>query len=127
MSMTQCIVERATFQAIASLALPAIVIHQSVHVSKKLFTKWGRFVKWGPSVVGLSLIPFFPICLDEPVEHAVEWAFHHYGPWTKKEHVMLDRPTTTNTTATASTTTITGENEMVTPASPVIDDDKKNN
>lgn len=65
MSMTQCIVERSTFQAFASLALPAVIIHQSVHFSKKMFQKIGRFTKWGPSVVGLSIIPFMPVYLGK--------------------------------------------------------------
>lgn len=84
MTMTQCIVERSTFQAFASLLLPAVVIHQTVHYAKNAFTKLGRFTKWGPSLVGLSLIPFLPVCLDAPVEKAVEYGFHHYGPWAKK-------------------------------------------
>jgi fission process protein 1 len=87
MTMTQCVVERATFQAFASLVLPAVVIHQTVHVAKNYFTKIGKFTKWGPSLVGLSLIPFLPVCLDEPVERIVEYGFHHYGPWsTTKPH-----------------------------------------
>lgn len=86
MSVTQCVVERSTFQALASLALPALVIHQTVHFAKLGFQKLGRFTKWGPSIVGLSLIPLLPVYLDEPVEHAVEYGFHHYGPWAKKEH-----------------------------------------
>ena len=90
MTMTQCVVERSTFQALASLLLPAVVIHQSVHVAKKAFTKIGRFTKWGPSLVGLSIIPLLPVYLDEPVEKAVEHVFHHYGPWAKKDHAGVD-------------------------------------
>ena len=44
--------------------------------------------RWGPSVAGLSVIPLLPMYLDEVVEHGVEWAFSHYGPWAgqQKEH-----------------------------------------
>lgn len=83
MTMTQLIVERSTFQAIASLIVPALVIHKSVDIAKGIFAKIGRFQKWGPSVVGLSIIPFLPLYLDEPVEELIEYGFHHYGPWAK--------------------------------------------
>jgi fission process protein 1 len=84
MTVTQVVVERSTFQAFASLAIPAFLIHQSVHLAKTAFHRLGRFTKWGPSVVGLSVIPLLPLCLDEPVEQVVEWGFHHYGPWAAK-------------------------------------------
>lgn len=86
MTVTQCLVERSVFQAFASLAIPAVIIHQSVHAAKIGFQRLGRFTKWGPSIVGLSIIPLLPLYLDEPVEHAVEYGFHHYGPWAKKDH-----------------------------------------
>lgn len=94
MSMAQCVVERATFQAVASVALPFAVIHSAVDLSRKLFAriKSGRFSKWGPSIVGLSVIPLLPMYLDEPVEEAVEFAFRRYGPWAsptvQQEHRM---------------------------------------
>lgn len=90
MTVTQCVVERSTFQAFASLALPALIIHQTVHFAKVGFQKLGRFTKWGPSIVGLSIIPLLPVYLDEPVEHAIEYGFHHYGPWAKKDKVHAD-------------------------------------
>ena len=81
MSMTQCIVERSAFQAVASIALPFAVIHTAVDVSKRFFNKIGRYTKWGPSIVGLSIIPALPLYLDHPVEHAIEWGFERFGPW----------------------------------------------
>ena len=71
MSLTQVVVERATFQAIASMAVPTFVIHTSVDIAKRTLRKVGRFQKWGPSIVGLSIIPLLPLYLDEPVEHAI--------------------------------------------------------
>ena len=67
MSMTQCVVERATFQAVASMIIPTAVIHTSVDVARKVATKYGRYQKWGPSLVGLSIIPLLPLYLDHPV------------------------------------------------------------
>jgi fission process protein 1 len=88
MSMTQCIVERSAFQAVASLAVPAFIIHSSVSVGRKLFARIGRFQKWGPSLLGLSIIPLLPLYLDEPVEHGVEAFFENYGPWShSKKHL----------------------------------------
>ena len=71
MTLTQVLVERATFQAVASMAVPTLVIHSSVDAAKKVCQRMGRFQKWGPSVVGLSIIPLLPLYLDEPVEHAI--------------------------------------------------------
>jgi mitochondrial fission process protein 1 len=86
MTMTQCIVERTAFQGLASIAIPFAIIHSTVSLGRKLFTKIGRFQKFGPSVLGLSVIPLLPLYLDEPIEHAIEHVFENYGPWGKKEH-----------------------------------------
>lgn len=66
--------KRAVFQSIASMALPAFTIHTIVHESKKVFKRMGRFQKWGPSVLGLSVVPFLPL-YDHPVEHACDYLF----------------------------------------------------
>mmetsp|Transcript_33490 Transcript_33490/g.48572 ORF Transcript_33490/g.48572 Transcript_33490/m.48572 type:complete len:196 (+) Transcript_33490:18-605(+) len=81
LTLTQVVVERATFQAVASMIVPTIIIHTSVDVTKKLCKRIGRFQKWGPSIVGLSIIPLLPLYLDHPVEHALDWTFKKYGPW----------------------------------------------
>ena len=80
-TMTQCIVERATFQAVASIAVPTIVIHSTVDITRKILAKVGRFQKWGPTIAGLSAIPLLPMFFDHPIEHAMESAFRNYGPW----------------------------------------------
>lgn len=41
-SLAQVVVERATFQAVASLALPALLIHTTVDVSRKVFARINR-------------------------------------------------------------------------------------
>ena len=86
MSMTQVIVERSVFQAIASIAVPFLVIHTTVDVATKVFKKYlPKYTKFGPSIVGLSIIPLLPLYLDHPVEHALEGLFKKYGPWAEKE------------------------------------------
>mmetsp|Transcript_24979 Transcript_24979/g.25594 ORF Transcript_24979/g.25594 Transcript_24979/m.25594 type:complete len:239 (-) Transcript_24979:64-780(-) len=86
MTMTQCVVERSVFQALASIIVPFGVIHSAVAVGKKVFNKIGRFQKFGPSLVGLSIIPLLPMYLDHPVEQGIEYVFAKYGPWKSKEH-----------------------------------------
>lgn len=84
MSMTQLVVERSVFQAVASVAVPFMVIHTAVDTTRKLCKRFGRFQKWGPSVVGLGVIPFLPLFLDEPIEVGLETLFQKYGPWAGK-------------------------------------------
>lgn len=67
-----------------SLALPAVLIHSAVHrahsvLSKEAFAAFPRVVKFGPSAVGLGLIPFMPL-FDEPAEHVLEAAFDRVWP-----------------------------------------------
>lgn len=84
--MTQVIVERTTFQAVASIGGPFLVIHTTVDLAKHAFKKYApRFTKFGPSIVGLSIIPLLPVYLDEPVEHGLEIMFKKFGPWAEKE------------------------------------------
>ena len=85
MSMTQLVVERSVFQAVASVAVPFAIIHTAVDTTRKICAKLGRFQKWGPSIVGLSVIPFLPLYLDHPIERGLEYCFARYGPWAEKE------------------------------------------
>jgi fission process protein 1 len=74
-----------TFQLLASVALPFLIIHKSVTLSARLL---GRYVrpdytvvhKWGPSVVGLGIIPALPVLVDHPIEQGVDWAFNTFDP-----------------------------------------------
>lgn len=87
MTMTQCVVERSVFQGLASILLPFGIIHTTVGVGKNFFGKIGRFTKFGPSILGLSIIPLLPMYLDHPCEQAIEYTFEKYGPWRRqKEH-----------------------------------------
>ncbi|KAE9405999.1 hypothetical protein BT96DRAFT_811435 [Gymnopus androsaceus JB14] len=70
-------VQRATFQSIASMALPAFTIHTAVNQAKKAFAnvKNPRLKMWGPTVTGLSIVPGLPYLFDHPVEHVTDKAF----------------------------------------------------
>ena len=87
MTLSQCVIERAAFQTLASVVIPFIVIHSTVDIAKKVFKKIGKFQRFGPSIVGLAAIPLLPMHLDHPVERAIEWSFENFGPWGhKKSH-----------------------------------------
>ena len=70
----------ATFQGIASLALPMVVIHQAVHAAQYATRRMGRFTRWGPTIAGLALIPALPYAIDEPAEHVIDSAFDKFWP-----------------------------------------------
>eukprot|EP00656_Telonema_subtile_P045609 TRINITY_DN51865_c0_g1_i1.p2 TRINITY_DN51865_c0_g1~~TRINITY_DN51865_c0_g1_i1.p2 ORF type:complete len:112 (+),score=11.21 TRINITY_DN51865_c0_g1_i1:145-480(+) len=72
------VTKRAVFQSIASMALPSFTIHSVVKYSNKLFKSHAIFrpVKvWGPTVLGLGMVPFLPVMFDEPSEHVLDYAF----------------------------------------------------
>jgi fission process protein 1 len=80
MLVTRAVAERAIFQSVASMLLPAITIHTTVDVFKHVFKRAGRFQKWGPTVAGLAVLPFLPYMFDYPVEHGLNWAFNKFWP-----------------------------------------------
>ncbi|KAM0563383.1 hypothetical protein ACHAPJ_001101 [Fusarium lateritium] len=71
-------VQRAIFQGVASMGLPAFTIHSVVRYSGRAMKNMKNtpLRTWGPIGLGLAVVPFLPAMFDEPVEHAVEWAFH---------------------------------------------------
>ena len=68
------------FQGVASLALPMVIIHQTVHAAQAITKRMKRFTKWGPTLAGLALIPALPYAVDEPCEHAIEYVFDKAWP-----------------------------------------------
>ncbi|KAK6341792.1 hypothetical protein TWF730_001284 [Orbilia blumenaviensis] len=70
-------VQRAIFQSVASMLFPALTIHSVVKYSGKAMKdiKNPRLRTWGPIGLGLAVVPALPYIFDEPIEHAVEWAF----------------------------------------------------
>jgi len=77
------VVKRAAFQSIASMALPAFTIHTAVKQTKKAFVnvKNPRTKTWGPTLIGLSIVPALPYLFDHPVEQATDTIFE----WVEKQ------------------------------------------
>lgn len=80
-------VKRGVFQTLASMALPAFTIHSAVRYLSVLFKNSPvKLVKtYGPVAVGLGIVPLLPYIFDEPVEHAVDWAFARGEHWYKQK------------------------------------------
>ncbi|KAK2466454.1 hypothetical protein APHAL10511_002096 [Amanita phalloides] len=87
-------VQRATFQTIASMALPAFTIHTAVSQAKKAFasTKNARVKTWGPTFTGLAIVPFLPYLFDHPVEAATERVFN----WARKAYTTQPKTEATS-------------------------------
>lgn len=72
--------QRAVFQSVASMGLPAFTIHSIVRYSgeyAKKNIKNARLRTWGPIGLGIAAVPFLPYMFDHPVEIATEWIFHN--------------------------------------------------
>lgn len=71
-------VQRAIFQSLASMGLPAFTIHSIVRYSGRALkdVKNTRIRSYGPIGLGLAAVPALPYLFDKPVEQAVEWIFH---------------------------------------------------
>lgn len=70
--------QRAIFQSLASMGLPAFTIHSIVRYSGRALknSKNVRLRTYGPIGLGLAAVPALPYMFDKPVEEAVEWIFH---------------------------------------------------
>lgn len=70
--------ERAVFQSVASMGLPAFTIHSIVRYSGRALknVKNPRLRSWGPIGLGLAAVPALPYMFDVPVERATEWVLH---------------------------------------------------
>lgn len=70
--------QRAVFQSVASMGLPAFTIHSLVRYSGQALknVKNARLRTWGPIGIGLAAVPALPYMFDTPVEIATEWLFH---------------------------------------------------
>ena len=82
--------QRAIFQGIASMGLPAFTIHSIVRYSGRALkdAKNVRIRTYGPIGLGLAAVPALPFIFDKPVEEAVEWVFHTgFKTWGGKELV----------------------------------------
>lgn len=65
-----------TFQSIASVALPTLLIHTAVSTTQKALANNSNltFVRFGPMAAGFALIPLLPF-VDEPAEEIIKTAF----------------------------------------------------
>jgi len=78
-------VHALTFQSIASVLVPSVIIHQVVHSADNLTKRFPKFMaggmvaRWLPSLVGLAFIPLMPF-IDEPVEHLIDKGFDKAWP-----------------------------------------------
>ncbi|KAH8900205.1 hypothetical protein GQ53DRAFT_741160 [Thozetella sp. PMI_491] len=72
------VVQRAIFQSLASMGLPAFTIHSVVRYSGQAMknVKNKTIRTWGPIGLGLAVVPVLPTLFDKPVENAVEFLFH---------------------------------------------------
>jgi mitochondrial fission process protein 1 len=75
--------KRILYQSFASMILPAFTIHQTVHYTGKLFLhaknnniiKNFNVIRWGPTCMGMCVVPFLPYMFDEPVEKILHYVF----------------------------------------------------
>lgn len=70
----------AVFQSLGSMLFPALIIHQAVHQSERLLRSVGRASRFGPTALGLAVVPFLPYMVDHPVELAVDLVFDRFWP-----------------------------------------------
>lgn len=85
-SVPRAVVHATVFQGLASLFVPFVVIHTAVDVSKRAFKQMNKFHRWGPTTVGLSIIPLLPSYVDEPIEELLEHGFEKY--WPEEGHIV---------------------------------------
>lgn len=80
----ETVAAEATFQFLASLLLPFLVIHTTVHKSahflkaRSVHLTHPAVARWAPTGLGLCIIPALPPCIDVPCEHAVEAFFNRF-------------------------------------------------
>jgi len=79
--VSRTLIKQTLFQGLASIGLPFLIIHTAVHTTQKACKQYApKALKWGPTIVGLVIIPFLPAVCDEPVEHAIEYGFDEVWP-----------------------------------------------
>ena len=74
-------VETATFQLFASLIVPSLIIHTAVHQAQNAAKNGkGNLARYGPTALGLAIIPTLPFTIDSPIEHFIEEGFEMIWP-----------------------------------------------
>lgn len=71
------VAERAVFQTLSSLVLPAAALTAVVRHSTKCLSDSGSMLvrRFGPLAIGLAIVPMFPYAFDEPVDRLVRSTF----------------------------------------------------
>lgn len=84
--------KRLVFQSLASMAFPAFTIHSVVHYSKDwIFKKrFPQYLRWGPTICGLGVVPFLPFMFDEPVEIFCHYAWEKMLPLSPEAHKKME-------------------------------------
>ncbi len=74
--------ETLYFQLLASIIVPSLIIHTAVHKCQAAVKKSTNVTlrRYGPTALGLGLIPLLPFTIDEPIEHFVEHTFNMVWP-----------------------------------------------
>nr|CAG4715673.1 unnamed protein product [Naegleria fowleri] len=70
----------AIFQSTASMLLPAVTIHQTVHWTSKLMLKFDAKSRVIPTISGLAVVPLLPFMFDHPVEYLVDKLYDKVWP-----------------------------------------------
>ncbi|KAF9008768.1 mitochondrial 18 KDa protein-domain-containing protein [Cyathus striatus] len=86
--------QRATFQSIASMALPAFTIHTAVKQAKKAFVSVQnpKFKMWGPTVSGLAIVPVLPTSSIIPSNMSLTVPLTGYAKNSSKERWQTNLP-----------------------------------
>ncbi|WWD07870.1 hypothetical protein V865_005977 [Kwoniella europaea PYCC6329] len=90
-------VKRSVFQGIASMALPAFTIHTAVKQAGRQFAKSSNptLRRWGPTSVGIGIVPFLPYLFDHPVEKLTDLTFDKIEETFFSGNPLPDTPTST--------------------------------
>mmetsp|Transcript_5077 Transcript_5077/g.10404 ORF Transcript_5077/g.10404 Transcript_5077/m.10404 type:complete len:221 (-) Transcript_5077:176-838(-) len=76
--VVRAVSQAALFQSVASLAVPGLLIHQTVHTAQKICAA-RSYPLWMSTVAGLAVIPALPT-IDHPIEQCIESSFEKYWP-----------------------------------------------
>ena len=83
--------ETLYFQLLASIIVPSLIIHTAVHKSQDAVKNVANVTlkRYGPTALGLGIIPLLPFTIDEPIEHFVEYTFNMVWPH-EDHHISHD-------------------------------------
>ena len=84
-ALLRSIVHSSLFHTVATMLLPALIVHGAVHACQHALHALGLesdalWVRWAPTAVGMAVIPFIPKHLDEPMERWLHAALPRIMP-----------------------------------------------